>query len=112
MVVRNDFTTRPINWETIFKRLIIGAGIGFFVIAWFVFSVDEPHPDWPSNWRIRPLIITPIAAAFGAAFSYVTDDLRREGGWKSFAAIVLSLFVFLVALWMGTILGLDGTMWD
>ena len=112
MVLRNDFTTRPINWGSIVKRLIIGAGIGFFVIAWFVFGVDEPHPDWPANWRIRPLIVTPIAAAFGAAFSYVTDDLRREGGWKSFAAIVLSLFVFIVALWMGIVLGLDGTMWN
>lgn len=109
---KSNFIARPIPWNSVVKRMLIGAGIGFFVISFFVFGVDQPHPDWPSNWRIRPLIITPIAAAFGAAFSAALDDLRQQGGWKSFAAIVISLFVFMIALWMGTVLGLDGTMWD
>lgn len=112
MSSQSNFIYRPIPWSTVITRMIIGAVIGFLAISLFVFGVDNPNPEWPANWRIRPLIITPIAAAFGAAFSTVLDNLRREGGWKTFAAIMISLVVFLVALWMGTILGLDGTMWD
>jgi hypothetical protein len=107
-----NFISRPISWNTILKRMILGAGIGLFLISFFVFGVDEPHPDWPKNWMLKPLIITPMIAALGAAFSTTLDPLRQQGGWKTFAAVGLSLLVFLVALWMGVVLGLNGTMWD
>ena len=94
------------------KRMLIGAALGFLLISFFVFGVDHPNPEWPANWRIRPLIITPVMAALGAGFSCFLDQIRYEGGWKGLAAVIISLLAFVIALWMGSILGLVGTMWD
>ena len=48
----------------------------------------------------------------GGLFYYYMDHLRHQGGWKKAAAIFLSLAGYLVAVWMGTVLGLNGTYWD
>ena len=61
---------------------------------------------------VRPLIIMPMAGVAGAVFFYLTDGIRQRGGWKKVAISILSLFVFMTALWMGVVLGLNGTMWN
>jgi membrane associated rhomboid family serine protease len=89
-----------------------GALIAFGVIALFVFTVDEPHPSWPENWRLRPLIITPLAGAAGAVAAYLFQLLLSKSGWIRILIVFLSILGFLIALWMGIVLGLDGTLWN
>lgn len=96
------------------KRALQGAGIALVLISIFLLKAGEPDPNpgWPKLWFIRPLIIVPFAGAMGGVFYYFMDYLRYQGGWRKLLANVLSLVVYIIGLWMGTILGLDGTWWD
>ncbi len=93
------------------KPVLIGAGIGLLVILFFLFGA-EGRPEWGSLWKLRPLIVTPLAGATGGAFYYFMDQLRHKNGVNPTVAVILSLVVFIIGLWMGIVLGLAGTMWN
>lgn len=92
--------------------MMIGAGIALAIISLFVFGADNPNPEWGKFWMIRPLIVTPLAGATGGAFFYFMNRLRLKGELNGVLAIILSLLVYIIGLWLGIVLGLDGTMWD
>lgn len=94
------------------KRALQGAGIAFVLIAVFLLKADEPDPAWHKLWMLRPLLVVSAAGAAGGVFYYFMDYLRYQKGWKKVLANVASLIVYIVGLWLGTILGLDGTMWN
>ncbi|MGV3686633.1 MAG: hypothetical protein ACO1NS_13465 [Daejeonella sp.] len=96
---------------SLIKPVFIGAGIGLILISFFVFGV-EGRAEWGNLWRIRPLIITPFAGATGGAFYYFIDQLRYRNGVNPTIALIISILVFIVGLWMGIVLGLNGTMWN
>lgn len=114
MIQPNEFQNKPLHTASVGKRMGQGAGVAFILIAFFLISAGEPSPDpgWPRFWVIRPLVIVPFAGALGGLFYYNMDHLRDQGGRRKVLANVLSLLVFLVVLWLGTVLGLDGTWWD
>lgn len=105
-------TTQPIHPASLGKRMLLGAGIALTVITVFLLGVDEPKPEWGKLWMIRPLIIVPLAGAMGGAFYYFMNHLRYLGGWKKALVILLSLIGYLIVLWLGIVLGLDGTLWN
>jgi len=111
MTQQNQLTPQSLPLASFVKPMLIGAGVGLIVISFFVFGVDEPAPHWPKLWFIRPLIVTPVAAAMGGAFYHFMDFLSSRGLNKT-VAVILSLVVFLISLWLGTVLGLAGTMWN
>lgn len=108
----NSKSSAPVHPASMTRRMLQGAAIALVPITLLLLSVDEPNPAWPKYWMVRPLIIVPIAGAMGGLFYYFMDHLRYEGGWKKVLAILLSVIVYFIILWMGTILGLDGTLWD
>ncbi len=110
MTQSNNPTSQPhqISWII---PVLVGAGIAFLAISFFVFGVDAPNPAWGKFWMIRPLIITPLAGAMGGAF-YAFMDYQSSRGFNRTVAILLSLVVYAIGLWMGTVLGLAGTMWN
>lgn len=112
MAQKNLLTTLQISLKSLIKRMILGAAIGFVIISFFVFSVDEPNPEWGKYWFIRPLIITPLAGAFGILSFYLKDYLQPQKGNIKLLVVLVSTFAFMIALWLGVVLGLDGTMWD
>ena len=93
-------------------RMLQGAGIALIVISMFVFSVNHPKPEWGQYWMVRPLLITPLAGAMGGLFYYWMDYLRCLGGWRTVAAYIISFIGYMIVLWLGTVLGLVGTLWD
>ncbi len=93
------------------KSVLAGAGIAFILILLFILPV-EGKPEWGKWWMIRPLIIVPIAGAGAGALYYFMGPLRRLGGWNAFGAYAVCLVVYVFALWIGTVLGLDGTLWN
>lgn len=93
------------------KRMLVGWGIGLLVISLFVVPT-EPDPAWGKFWMIRPLIITPMAGAMGGLCNYYIMNFRERVGVNKIVAIILSVFVFIVGMWMGIIVGLDGTLWN
>ncbi|RAW02237.1 potassium transporter KefB [Pseudochryseolinea flava] len=93
------------------KRMLIGAGIGLLAILFFLVP-GEANPEWSKFWMIRPLIIVPLAGAMGGMCNYYILQFQKLVGLNKIVAVVLSILVFIVGLWMGIVLGLDGTMWD
>ena len=112
MAQRKESPNHPVHPASVSKRMLQGAAIGLILIAFFLAGAGEPDPDWPKFWIIKPLLLVPAAGALGGVFYYNMDHLRYQGGWRTVFAYILSLLVFLLVLWLGTVLGLNGTMWD
>lgn len=111
MTSQNNLTEQPNGHISIGMPMLAGAGIALLVISFFVFGVDKADPAWGKFWMIRPLIITPLAGAIGGAF-YAFMDYQSSRGFNRTLAVLLSIMVYLVGLWLGIVLGLAGTMWD
>ena len=92
--------------------MAIGGLIGLGIISMFVFGVDRVNPAWGNTWRIRPLVVTPLVAALGGSVFYLTPLLKPKDTFIKAVLYIFSGFAFLVALWAGIILGLDGTLWN
>ena len=92
--------------------MLVGLLIGLVVISFFVFSVDTPKPEWGKWWRVRPLIITPLVGAFGMLVFYLKDIIRPQDTVMNVFVFLISVLGFIIALWLGVVLGLDGTLWN
>lgn len=112
MTQTNNLTTQPIHWVSLGKRMILGALIALILITIFLIGAGEPNPAWGKLWMIKPLIIVPLAGSMGGVFNYMMDHLSDQGGWSRILTNILSLIVFIIGLWLGTVLGLNGTYWN
>lgn len=92
--------------------MLTGAAIGLLLISLFLISAGEPDPAWGNFWRIKPLFMVPFAGAMGGLCNYFIVHYHRQLGLHKAIAVILSVIVFIVGLWMGTVLGLNGTYWD
>lgn len=104
-------TTNP-NRLTLSKRMLIGATIALTLITLYLLTVREPDPAWGKYWMIRPYMVMTFAGAMGGLCNYVLINFRSLVGLNKTMAIVLSLLVFVIGLFMGFVLGLDGTLWN
>src|SRR6188768_1386940 len=111
MTQQNESTTHPEHPVSFIKPMLVGAGIALLVISFFVFGIDHPRPEWWKFWMIRPLIVTPLAGAMGGAF-YAFMDYQRSRSFNKTLAVILSIIVYLIGLWLGIVLGLAGIMRD
>lgn len=111
MTRTKDFL-KQLTPKSVIARMAIGALIGFALIALFIFPIKDPDPAWGSYWRVRPLIITPLVAALGFLSFYLKEYIEPKTDAGKIVVFLISAVAFLVALWMGIILGLDGTLWD
>lgn len=94
------------------KRMLIGAAVALALISIFLYGVENTKPEWGKLWILRPLIVVPLAGAMGGLFYHMMDIIRLKGGWNTIAANLISFIVYIIAIWMGTVLGLAGTLWD
>ena len=112
MTQQNNLTSQPIHPFSLVKHMLAGAGAGLLLISVFVFSVKEPHPEWGKLWMIRPLVVVPFAGAMGGLCNYFIGHYRTRFGVNGSMAVLASAFIFMIGLWLGIVLGLDGTLWD
>jgi len=98
--------------RSLVRNMLTGAIIGLMLIGFFLYNADAPDPEWPRFWIIRPLLLVPFAGAMGGLFYTFMEPWRNKNGWIKAAAYFLCLIVVLIGLFMGTVLGLDGTYWD
>lgn len=101
-----------INKKNIAILVSLGYALALAFIAFIILSVNEPKPEWGKYWFIRPLILTPIFGAIGGASNYMINIYSVENRIIKFLRILLSILVFIFFIWIGTILGLDGTLWN
>lgn len=97
---------------SLLKRMLTGAAIGLFLISLFLFMAGAGDPVWGKFWRIRPLIIVPLAGAAGGFCYHFLQLMHTREGWNKVVVTILGVAIFIIGLWLGTVLGLDGTMWN
>lgn len=112
MTQRNNFTAQPLDVVSIGKWMLLGGGIALILIAVFLFQVRDPNPEWGKLWMVKPLIVVPLAGAMGGLFYYFINYRGYQSSWKKMLAILLGLIVYIIGLWLGTVLGLNGTLWN
>lgn len=105
----NNSTSHPM--KTLRERMIIGAGIGLLLISVFIIPA-EANPAWGKYWMVRPLIVTPFAGAMAGMSNYLILNFHKMIGMNRTLAVIASILIPVVGLYMGFVLGLDGTMWD
>ena len=108
----NESISNIPSWAGLRKRILIDGSIGLILISLFLFSAHSADPAWNRFWFIKPLIITPIATAMGGAFHFYVESLFVANKWNRALAVIIGTLGFIAALWMGSVLGLDGTYWD
>jgi hypothetical protein len=91
--------------------ILIDAAMGFMLISFFVFNVDHPKPEWGKLLQVKPLITTPLAGALCGAFWHFIMGMSKHG-LNKIVAIMISIFVSLVGMWLGIVFGLNGTLWN
>lgn len=94
------------------KRMLAGAGIGLLLICLFLSSAGHPNPFWPKLWILRPLIIVPFAGAIAGLCNYYLVYFHNIMGVNKTVAMILSVVIFIIGLWLGIVLGLNGTYWN
>ena len=97
---------------SLLTKMFVGAAIGLAIISFFVFNAEAPKPEWGSLWRVKPLLVTPLAGAACGFFLFAMEYIGARRGWRKSVIYGISLPVFVIGLWIGIILGLDGTMWN
>lgn len=103
---------KPINLSTLIKFAIAGAVIALILISLLIFSVNTPKPEWGQHWYIRPLIVTPFITSIGGIALYLLNLKDFKSKIINLILLIMSILIFFFFLWIGTILGLDGTLWN
>ncbi|MEJ7646989.1 MAG: potassium transporter KefB [Chryseolinea sp.] len=104
--------TRQRKTISLTGRMLAGAAIGLMFMSFFLITAGAPNPEWGKLWMIRPIIVIAFAGALGGLCCHFLLNFRALVSMSKPMAIILSIIIFIVGLWMGTVLGLDGTMWD
>jgi len=112
MTLTNNLTAQKIDTGVLIKRMLICATIGLALIAIFLATVKHSDASWGRYWMIKPLIMVPIAGAAGGAWYYFISRMFDHGGWSRIIVNIIGLISIIIALWLGTILGLNGTLWN
>ncbi len=105
-------STSQIRQGLLVTRMLVGAGIGLILISLFLLGAGEPNPEWGKLWMIRPLMIVPLAGAMGGLCNYFIFQFHTQVGVSKTIAMILSVLVFIIGIFLGIVLGLDGTMWN
>ena len=105
-------TVKGISPKSLFRHLLSGWAIGLLITTLMIFSADEFKPEWGEWWMLKPLIITPLAAAAGMLAFYLRNYFSPTSGLGKITVFAISMVLFLAVLWMGIVLGFDGTLWN
>jgi hypothetical protein len=112
MAQMNNSNLQSFNRALLIRQILIGAGIALLLITLLLFQVKVSDPAWGEYWMVRPLIVVPFAGALGGLIYYSINNWFHFAGLRKILIIILSLIIYMIVLWLGTILGLDGTLWD
>lgn len=110
-MTNSQYSSKQSHPFSLSRRMLLGAGIGLFIISLFVFP-GEPNPEWGKLWMIRPLLVVPMAGSLAGLCNYYLVHYHKQIGIHKIIAVILSVLIYIISIWMGIVLGLDGTMWD
>lgn len=93
-----------------FRIPLFGAVAGLLIISLFIFAEEHPKPEWGRFWWVRPVLVTPCLLALGSYLAYRLLE-RGRGNWRILTGLLAAL-LFVLSVWIGIVMGLDGTLWD
>lgn len=111
MTNTNQSNAASIQFSLLIKNMLRGAFPALLLISLFLLLAGEGDPAWGEYWMVRPLLVVTLAGAAGGAFYSVMDQLGSQLGWNRTLILILSFVVYIIGLWLGSVLGLVGTMW-
>ncbi len=111
MNIKNGFFKRLLTQQLVWRALG-GAAVAAMVIVFFVSGVNDPNPSSGQYWMVRPLILVPLAGAGGGAVFHACRILIQGNALKNGLALLVGVLAYIVTLWMGIVIGLDGTLWN
>ncbi|MEJ8757113.1 potassium transporter KefB [Pontibacter sp. H259] len=111
MAKQIEYNDPPVDMLALGKRMLVGAWIGFILIALFLLSVRNPDPAWGEQWWVRPLAVVTFAGAMGGLCNYFILYYARILNINRSFAILFSLLVYIIGYYLGSVLGLVGTLW-
>ncbi|MDA3614427.1 LrgB family protein [Polluticaenibacter yanchengensis] len=103
---------RQISAATIAKTMLTGLVTGLVIISLFVFTVNNPKPEWGNNWRMQPLLLTPLVVAFGSLVFFANRIFQPQNKTVKTLLLIGSIIAFVFSIWIGIIIGLNGTLWN
>lgn len=109
--MKHSDESRLVSARGLLAYMGAGALAGFVLISIFLLNCGEADPSWGRFWRVKPLLMVPFAGATGAAFYYFLT-YRFARGVAGLAATLIGIVIFIVGLWIGSVLGLNGTYWN
>lgn len=92
--------------------VLLGAAFALILISVFLFSDPTPDPAWGKYYMIRPLVVVTFAGACGGAFYAFMSTIEKRGFWQKLVAAIICIIVYVVGIWFGSVLGLNGTYWN
>jgi hypothetical protein len=107
-----NFNMTAINKNHLSIMIVFGFALALAFVGFIILSVDNPKPEWSDYWFVRPLLITPIIGGFGGASCYLINTVVIQNSFVKLLRILFSIIVFIFFIWIGTVLGLDGTLWN
>lgn len=111
--MKPNVPTPPPTTSILQKRIITGASIALLLITVFIMpSILNPKPQWGNLWMIRPLLVVAIAGGLAAAGIHVLLVWQAKYGWPKILVYGICVLGYIMALWIGTVAGLDGTLWN
>jgi hypothetical protein len=111
-MTQTENLTTSFDGGALIKVMLIGAVVGIIPMAIFLLGVNNPDPSWGNTWIIKPLVMVPLAGATGGTFYYFMQLLRNQYNWNKILVNVLCFVVYIVGLFLGSVLGMDGTLWN
>ncbi len=103
----------PIKSKSVTTAIVLGFGVAFILVSALILSVNAPNPVWGKNWFVKPILLTPVIAAPGGGVFYLISRISFENQllFKLLKAL-LCLLAYIFFLWIGTIIGFNGTLWN
>lgn len=112
MTQTDNLTAQSGKPGSLAKRMLIGAGIGMAIIAFFVLPVKHPKAEWGQLWMLKPFIITPLSGAMAGLLAHFMAQSGNTNAWNKTLTFLLTAIICVICLWLGIVLGLNGTLWD
>ncbi len=102
-----------INQPRMYPRfLLLGAGINLIINVLFITDLDTTNSAWSPFWMVKPLTLGPLITGLGAMLAFyvvkflINQNISKYISYFSFVAI------FIISIWLGIVLGFNGTLWD
>lgn len=103
---------KQVRPAAIAKTMVIGLIFGLAIISLFVFTVSSPKEEWGNNWRMQPLILTPMIVAFGSLAFLANRIFKPQTKTAKTLLLIASIIAFIFSIWIGIVIGLNGTLWN